>query len=492
MSKKISLKVLFSAMLPYGYLSPNALLLTLGMDANSCYEYAPNISMKEREIQCMYFRQYLQTFERGFEETGLFTKHTRKHGSKPFQKVFSTKLTPLSMEYLLDINGSFQDIFLVQTRGPYTPRVYSIETEAADTTSQETGLFPFLTSYLNKQNKPLNINDIGHYMSGSNGLQYHRSWKLGNIHTMFLINGFMTYLDRRPIVNGWSFCGTKQDIMESAQEMPSETNIFTITNLALKQWYEQYPDRNSCLESATTNMPKKDNNTPAFYTAQEILSLIGVKEREDCPPIESPNETAMWHTFTGLAVGPKCRYIVHHTQPYKTPWYKQVEINTIASVKLALLSTGILQPNDDGITKHALIFVWNRVQFRKFFMDASTRAKSNMNPQIIASPYTSIHMIPMTASGVMQLRCLMLSTPYEYEKSLIEKLKKLDYRFKDNDDQIYRLTLQSIPVLVAHAMDFGQLYAAWKDYEAGKKFYVSCYPEQRTTLTAIFPKVEFL
>lgn len=91
----------------------------------------------------------------------------------------------------------------------------------------------------------------------------------------------------------------------------------------------------------------------------------------------------------------------------------------------------------------------------------------------------------------MQLRILMLSSPHECESFAINKMLKLN-NFVKTPDRTYKLSLNGIPVLVAHAMNFRQLYDAWIDYRKGKKFYVACYPEQAKYIRKIMPDVEFI
>lgn len=219
----------------------------------------------------------------------------------------------------------------------------------------------------------------------------------------------------------------------------------------------------------------------------------------------------MRHSFVGLAVGRKTNYIVYHTRPTKTPWYETIERATALAVNKAIETCNSEAQNcteNEGenvaegsvvkAIKNALMICPTVYQFASLF----TLAKEHMpkrwaKEKRVGRPYQSVCIVPINHSGSMQLRCLMLSTPAEYEAILANSF--LTYPGfterplrKEEHDNIYKLSYNKRPVLLAHAMEFQKLYWATEDYLEGKKFYVACYPEQVKFIRMIMPEVDFL
>ena len=116
--------------------------------------------------------------------------------------------------------------------------------------------------------------------------------------------------------------------------------------------------------------------------------------------------------------------------------------------------------------------------------------KSTMNPT--NGVFDTMCIVPLNNSGVAQLRRLMAGTPIECETELVYRLSTTYPQFHRTNDPIYQLAYKNKPVHVAHFMFYDKLYAAWKAYEHGHRFYIMCYPEQVKFLRQLFPDAVFL
>ena len=270
----------------------------------------------------------------------------------------------------------------------------------------------------------------------------------------------------------------------------------TFIHRSLRDWYAKHPQSYSFFEpDLLLNDSTRTQwfNTPAFYTAAEINGFFSEQNEVDEIPITGA-KNILRHTFSGVAIGPKTTYIVYHTRPENTPWSERIEMTTIEVVQRSLATAKLAPDYAPPMEINNAIMVCASVfQFASLFQKAKDyMPKKWRKTRRVGIPYDTVNIVPINGSGAMQLRCLMLQSPHIFEMQVINSLLTLNPKFQRMQDNVFQLTYEDVPVLVAHSMDFQRIFYALEEYYSGTKFYVSCYPGQVKFIRKIMPDVEFL
>lgn len=505
-------KVRFTSFFPYGYISPLALEVTLSCPENvpSYVEYDPNMTMEERERLC--HAEHVNRLVRlhVMEQYGYVEAVVRKYGRQSYEHIRIMRFTQSGFNLISGVLDD--DVERQRLASVYSEKSRKVKNNSYlpqdETVMEMLSRLNFLASYDQATTEeldefrrllftmiregdltPLSLNlPIARTVNASCAIKGHvlyRGWKEMNVNALFAANDFLTQRDRRPLKCYRPVVDIRSDKWVA--------NIQDYAFTTISEWYQDNPD--AYLFKAPYEKPGDEwDTTPAFYGRSE---LPGFSEKptagEEDDENEKDNDTR-YQTFTGLAIGTRTTYVVYHTKPVRTPWSPSVEENTIKALT-QMLDDELEEYDIPGAKrdiKNAIMICPTIQQFGALFECALKRSKRNKTASTqVGSPYLSLCIIPLNHAGAMQLRILMLSSPHECESFAINKMLKLN-NFVKTPDRTYKLSLNGIPVLVAHAMNFRQLYDAWIDYRKGKKFYVACYPEQAKYIRKIMPDVEFI
>lgn len=530
MTPKNDKKVRFLAFLPYGYTSRQALGLAIKIPEISYLEYSPTMPMEEREKELAAAALSISRQIKHMMATGYADESYRRFGRGRDEQFRALRLTKAGLYLLTSTPDSEleEERFLtmnIETERNRVEKTFRDRSEEAENLRQ---------ALLHAQTSPdLEIDDdelmdalrenistgemtvlaldsalaqcVQISPARHNGTVTYRYWRLANINALFQANGFLTYLDRRPMVANWAIGsaidrGSYESLLEN-----NDLDIPAFMYHALNKWYGQNPDSFMFMNpleklSKQASEAGKDaesylRSIPAFYSRSELPGFSGQDFPSDSEvELTKGQMNIVRSSLSGIAVGPESAYVVYHTRPQKTPWSERVEMTTIELAENVLFNAN--QLTEKGTPYHisdAIMVCGSIYQFGTLFenMKQATSRKWNRIKQI-AAPYNSISLVPINGSGAMQIRGLMLMTPMAFEQQIIKSIVDADARFERYADPIFKLTYDGIPVLVAHRMDFHTLFYAMKEYEKGTRFYVSCYPGQVNYIRKIMPNVEFL
>lgn len=546
----------FVGFLPYGFISKKALSLLLSAsEQTSAYiDYDPDITMEERVEKCYTTHRAANRLRKlmsdgGYAESGIF-----KYGAKCWMRYEAVRLTIHGL-YLLagyfDDDTEEERINQCMMAGDSEFRAFNyirVEDYSRDclsmlrqkiTASQESLPVPGNTSnstldellYASVDGgfatilaaNMLKVNDVDLTTKFHHGRSMYREWRLSNIEALFRVNSFLTSIDRRPLELK-STPDLKADIMENTpvetvasdtlsdypelaeneENNPQKKGGYTVRKFTfetLEKWYRNHPQsylfnapEDALFDPEKPEKTEKWKATPAFYSVYELPGTGVDKRLRDGAAIPGAANNFK-RSFLGVAVGAAANYLVYHTQPVRTPWHEKTEENSALIVQEAINRAGGSEGlmGTDRYIDHAIMVCHTVDQFVKLFENASVKMPNRWKKiRRVVAPYDSVYIVPINASGAMQLRGLMLMHPYEYEDTIIKSLCGKNSKFHPSDGQTFRLTYKSVPVLVAHTMSLQRLFDAWEEYQEGKRFLVSCYPQQTDFIKKLMPGVDFL
>lgn len=522
MDRKTEKKLRLFYLLPYGITSRSSMILATKMPDIAFLEYSQELSMEER---CKEFdkahhaanRQLDRMLESGYLED--ISRKYEKNRSSQFRMVRLTQAglyllasTPdekLEMKRLDNLRGdtdrkkkenTYQSdsVYDRQLREQWYVAATNPDALRVD---REILNDAFLEAVYEGDMTILALDcalakEVSVTSNASNGWQIYRDWRLANITALFMANDFLTFLDRRPMDTKWVVSGIQNEEDLAKQIQGGTLNLPGFMFHVLNRWYSEHPTSYRFTDPGCelTGETEEDwKATPAFYSAIEIPGFFNEENSFGSISLTGA-KNALRHTFCGVAIGRKKTYIVYHTKPGKTPWSERVEQTTADAVYKFLCDAN----GKDFATREpeitSAIMVCHGVhQFAKLFENAKKHMANKWRKSLrVGIPYDTVSIVPINASGAMQLRGLMLMTPADYDLYMINKLKAQDSRFERTQETLYPLNFNNVPVLVAHSMDFQKLFWALEDYYDGEKFYVSCFPGQVKYIQKIMPNVEFL
>lgn len=516
-------KIAFSYFLPYGFVSRYALMLAIKVHPAAFVAYDAGQTMEQRVKQCVFARNQNTVRIRNMEKGAYAEDKTKNYGKKQNEQVRFDNLTQSGF-YLLtstpDMETEKKRLDAVRDMmGPndrnqkeinYMPSgknrniaylLYDLDSKE-NKSAEERALFQsvFSESVATWEVTPLaNSIALAKEVSVSpkrmNGSQMFRAWRIGNIITMFRVNNFLTYLDRRHIDTGWAINGISTEAQCEQQVKEGNLDISAFMFHALRKWYGEHPDSYSFTNPDDSLSANKDAwlSTPVFYSAHEIPGFEKMYF-DDGSLLQKGQQNKLRSTFLGVGIGKELNYIIYHTKPKKTRWISKSENTIPFTVQNGIdrYSPDDPVPGANREIQNAIIFCATTYQFAALFDDLRKDKRSGKAVGEYGYPYITMSIIPVNTSGVIQLHQLMLSTPENFIQKMTRQLIQKNAGFIEANDLLFPLGYQNKPVLLAYDMEYYRLRRALSRYNGGQRFYIACYPEQAKFLSVLFPDAEFL
>lgn len=519
-------KVRFSYFLPYGITTPAALELSIPSPSEAYCEFSPTDNIESRILTCNHAHKLRLEAVLSMEQYGYTTTDVFKYGPRHYETVRGTRLTPSGLYVLTNT----EDEEAEKERREKYPRVINRRKKVNSYLPLDEESVIARKSFndlaARKNNSPEEANDFllrllpsvfcGELsilasepilakavsaLPSARSNQIYKAIRLANITALFAANGFLTGVDKRPLDAAYTeeYLDFKKRRIEDISKK-DDLDITEFTEYVLYRWYEQHPECGYFLnpeikmEGAALD---EWRTTPAFYALADLPGFTPLSNKEEAKNINPRNTLhTIKHTAMGVAIGTESNYIVYHTKPVKTPWLAPVEASAAEHIQL-LLNEHAAKHNTPGGNRgyDTAIMVCPTIhQFADLFAQAKkTFSRSAINVHRVGSPFRSINIVPLNHSGLMQLRCLMLSTPEKWMEAMKQNLlRTYPHLFTDPKDFLFALAYNSRPVFLAHAMDYQKIYWAYERYLCGEKFYIMCYPEQVKYLQKIMPDALYL
>ena len=327
--------------------------------------------------------------------------------------------------------------------------------------------------------------------------QRYAIWRDSHIQAMFMANGHLTYLDRRPYDTGFSIDGIEDE--ESFQRYVQKNGLTlpAFTFKALTEWYknnpgfyritQQYPD-------TSEEAREKWLHTPAFYTMREFPNFEG-KSASDKDKNGKSHQQVFKATHIGLATGKKLNYAVYHGKPGEFKWQPQREQAAKKETEVAVRHMKTQNPDihcNDAVD-FALYFCSSAYQFEALF--ERTKKKHELYkkmPYLTNEPFSGMYAIPVNDSGTTLLWLLMELTPSDIEFNIHQSIVKARPDIHTTGNLHYPLTCNGKKVFSGYTMDFAKINFALEDHLDGFDFLIACFPDQISWYRKIFPGKSFL
>ena len=325
--------------------------------------------------------------------------------------------------------------------------------------------------------------------------QLYNIWRLSHIQAMFLLNGHLTYLDRRPYDTGFAIGNITDDDSYNAHVAKNGNTLPAYVYRTLNDWYSQNPGfyQIAQQESDDSNEAKEQwRTTPAFYATSELPNFKSTSQENDRT---HGSQQRIYHTHLGLAVGKNVNYAVYHTKPGSFKWIVKIEEKAKMEIEEAVrcMKTSCPDFKAKDRTDFALLFCPTRHQFLQIFAKPIQRHKEKKAPYCPAEkPYTSVHVIPINDTGTFLLWSLLGYSPDLLTRTIYRSLIKLDDNFGYATHPLYPLTYKGKRVFPAYTMDIKKINQALVDHLNGLDFYICCFPEQVSWYRLLFPGKTFL
>lgn len=525
MTRDFMRKVLFSYFLPYGFLSRNALDLALRINPMVAASYSGD-SPQIQELVRICDSTHNANNERATDliKNGYLTQNRKFHNCYSWSKFTSCYMTRPSF-YLLtgtpDPATEQKRIAFAQTEETANNRIkkemsyypnkkllelnqllYDLQNTVEQTPENiDAYNATFSNSVSTWEITPLaNSMKLAEQISmtpqNMNAYQQYRAWRIANAMTLFRVNGFLTYLDRRPIDTGWTIAGINSEEDYEQRKKDGQLDIPAFTFHALRKWYGEHPDSFSFTNpdlSLSQNL-EMWKSTPTLYATYEIPGFAN-HYFDDFRCEFSGQNNILRHTFIGVGIGTKNNYIIYHTKSQKAEWITSIEKTTAAAVQHSLDSYSPENPIPGAgrTLDHAIMLCCGLLQFASLFSGASLDAspKEKMKAKMYGYPYKTLSLVPINGSGSVQLGALMRSTPDEINEIQKKRLLR-ESGFLDAKDSMYHLGFNGKRVFLAYNMEYYRLLQALQDYQNHMKFYVACFPDQVKYIQKIMPDVEFI
>lgn len=519
--------VRFFSFLPFGFSCLQALELSFPYTKNdpALVLYDPIIKMKDRLLLSEKEQKKRQHTIRKMQEYGYIETAQIKYDSHAWSEIRMHRLTKAGFNLLAGSPDSDAEIKRQMTLKEAGKRrikeiTYSPNTEdfvyyrntlrtladARSNAQEGKELYEkfFLESFHNGQlsliaREPA-IAETVSVIPSLKSSQIYTAWKLQNIEALFRANKFLTSLDRRQIES------TRRQIDPiKLIEEGKKPDVNCFTRWVLDQWYRENPDsylfRNPLPGSVDPASWKK---IPAFYSLRELPGFESAMDEETTAnDSESMNyggsNSLLRHSSLGLAIGDISNYLVYHTTQKGNLWSINIERNVGNAAQRIVNMANENKPvsGANRTIRNAIIVCPSVHQFAKLFDVKEPSSNKWRKYSRVDAPFNSACIVPLNRSGTMQLKLLIKSDPTLLEQSLIDQFSNEEgfiKRLPSNDEKenIFKLTYENTPVLLAPLMDYQQLYWAKQHYDNGRKFYVVCFPDQAKFIRKIMPDVEFL
>lgn len=541
-----SKKFRFSFLVPYGIVSPTALALTVYQESSdqdnpndiASLVYDPAILMTQRAAQCDRVNNTRTRRIASMVQSGWLRDKEISYGKYGWQTAKGLLPTQATLFHLTSTLPYAQESAPPQTESP-DGQTIDTQQPQEETAQGELNRIP-----KRKKQKPQNLtvlnamadlNELALYKDESpedlelfrkcllfsvanydftplalepelarsvnliptnRAVMLYRDLRLSNIEALFRVNNFLTSIDRRPM----------ETVPPPRIEELNRIDMNDFSRHVLHKWYTENPDFFRFFQT----VPNKEYQeawaaTPAFYAVHEIPELT-MKLTEEKTEAEMAGmnfhgaHQYLRHTCAGIAIGKRENYIVHHTRASETPWYVGIENNTKMCAEIVLRKLNAKQPFMGG-TRHfrnAIMVCSTIYQFAELFKKDEILPSSRWHGEKkVSAPYDNVNIVLLNPSGATQLLYLMSTNPIIYDDLLKRNLlthEGFTERPKSGkrQDDIFALSYNRTPVLLAYSLNWNNLYWAKEKYDNGMKFYVCCYPEQAKYIRKIMPEVEFL
>lgn len=519
-NNKATMKNRLSLLLPYGFVSKYTLAFIPPFSNDATCIYDPNRPLAELELACKKARENRLCSIKRMENIGLIQSvnwkcGTSAHIKRPFYMLTKMGMTTLAgapdgemdINQIIGLEGKCaqlsryrsyskeslmvrQEVFSAAERrafGPAENMAFNAELLYAIRMGECTPLsaaLPELCGYTYNTAK---------YSQN----QLYAVWRNSHINAMFQTNGFLTFVDRRQYD-----CGFKLDGIASETGLDTYTSkhgmtAAAISHIALTRWYRDHPSAN-CYTNSVCNIPPIPHDqwcrTPSFYTTRELPGYDGLTKLED-KKARTSEFTSSLHSFTGIVIGTKLNYICYHAKPGTFTWNYHMEKTTKKNIEDAIQKMNEKSSIQTASTSadNAIIFCTSHYQFLSIFVRTTERhAKGQSGSYATNQPYRTINIIPVNDSGAFLLRCLALSSPYEVMTNIRNHLLDASEHFRYNENRVYPVTYDYRNVFIGHTMDVNLINMAYEDYLDGRRFYISCFPEQAMWYRKLMPECELL
>lgn len=449
-----------------------------------CSKYATNISGNDNPYACMLslgndpdatiqaaesYRKNMLDRSRYMCDKGLVTEQVRPCGTPTKDYIFRC-LTKEGLAILTDFPASIPEHMLL---------------DYISATVIDGQLSPLATGY--EQAKTIRITT-----SKLSQNQLYTIWRQSHIQAMFLANGYLTCLDRKPYGSG-IVLGPIYDEASYERYLKQHGNtLLGYTYRTLADLYTNNPD----LYMITQHYPDDGYqtyddwlHTPALYLRNEL---------PDVPPDSSSGQStrlhgskqAMYRTDLGVAMGRHVNFACYHTHPSTFRWNKKCERATKIALDQAIRFMKTQSPHlpYNPAVDFALFFCPTRHQFFNIFKSSLDRHKAGKStPCPIDGPYASTHIIPINDTGSYMLRRFLKDSPDAMRLGCANDLLEADDRFNFSMNPTYPLTFKGRRVFLGYGMDIKRIHTALIDHLNGQDFYICCFPEQVAWYKKLFP-----
>lgn len=517
---KVTMKNRLSLLLPYGFVSKYTLDFIPPFSNDATCIYDPNRPLAELELSCKKARENRLCSIRRMENIGLIQSTnwkcgTSSHIKRPFYLLTKTGMTTLAgaPDHELDINqimGLEKKCAQLSRYRSYTDEALMLRNEVF-AAAEAKAINPSKNAAFNielfnairmGECTPLaaalpELCQYSYNTAKYSQNQLYAIWRNSHINAMFRANGFLTFLDRRQYDCGFRLDGiTSENGLETYISKYGMTAA-AISHIALSRWYRDHPTANSYTASAHDIEPipyAKWCQTPSYYIARELPGYDGLTklEKEDAQTSEYAGSL---YSFTGLAIGAKQNYVCYHAKPGTFTWNYYLEKKTKENIAHAIqkMNEKSSVPTASTSVDSAIMFCTTHYQFLSIFERTAERhVKGQSGNYSTNKPYRTMNIVPVNDSGAFLLRCLALSSPYEVTTNIRNHLINANERFRYNENRVYPVTYDYRNVFVGHTMDVNLINTAYEDYLDGRRFYISCFPEQAMWYRKLMPECELL
>lgn len=327
--------------------------------------------------------------------------------------------------------------------------------------------------------------------------QRYNIWRQSHIQAMFLANGHLTYLDRRPYETGFAIDGISDESSYNAYQLIHGTTLAAYTYHALTTWYRHHPDYYQITQQYPTTGEEAHQawlTTPAYYSSLELPYT----KRETAIQINSNakgSRQVVNAVHVGLAAGRNVNYACYHAYPGEFRWLPKREKKTKEILESAVVQMKRQNPDIPYKDKvdFALIFCTSHHQFKSLF--AQTQKKHILHKKLkpaTDAPYAGVHVIPVNDSGTILLWHLLEQGPLAAEFEIHKQLIEMNTGFRYHTSRTYPLIYKNKLVFSGYTMNLYKIHRALEDHLDGVDFYVCCFPDQVAWYRKLFPGKTFL
>lgn len=529
-------KFLFSRFLPYGISSLKAIQLDKP-DASSptqlimSYDLAVDERIYNAHLEHLARQQHIHKFE----VSQYAEPKDNRFGNKTEQQIQCLCLTEYGINTICGYADPEKEAARLQQTFKKAPKTVRFKSFSCHTLTDEEDFYLLSEKEQNRHtsataerayqealNMVLSHNNTSILCSGlayvpyistirrSNAKQTWHQYRINNIQSLFISNGFLTCIDRRPM------CAPLTDkqrenldktLQEKIENKTLDFKAFAETIIA--KWYDEHPDSYYYAEPAKKLTPAEIaqwNVTPAFYRLNDIPTLNSA-EWDDITSLnkikKSGNARGLFTSCMGVAIGSQHNYLVYHSRPGKIIWASAREKYAAETIQNAIDQYGLTHqiPGVNKTIQYAIMVCTTVNQFATLFADTKRNATVQYGEKKLGAPFNTVCIVTMNQTGVNLLRQLMHSSPEQYLEAICMKIREEENRECNKHhklgltpipDAVYSFSLHGKPVLCAYTMEWNRIHIAYEHYLQGERFYVMCFPEQVKYIKKIMPEAEFL